>query len=91
MDSSDFYIKNQPMFDAPQQKENLQIQETIVLASVDRSFIGIFIQSDFVLSVTSPCGSKWEWNLNEAALPRQDIPCSCGDPKHWFLKYGKND
>jgi len=43
-------------------------------------------------SIVMPCGHHLDfkteadvWNLNQG----EDIPCTCGDPKHWFVKWNR--
>jgi len=33
-----------------------------------------------------PCGYEYTI-LNIVDLPKSDMPCSCGNPEHWFVKY----
>lgn len=33
-----------------------------------------------------PCGKVYTF-LNMMDLPEEDLPCTCGNPKHWFVKY----
>lgn len=36
------------------------------------------------LHITMPCGAVAEyWEV-----PREDQPCTCGNPDHYFIKYG---
>ncbi len=39
-----------------------------------------------VLSMELPCGEKVEYQEVED-IPFHDVPCPCGDPNHWFVKY----
>lgn len=39
--------------------------------------------------VTCPCGVTDTYALN--SFPEVDTPHSCGNPKHWFVKYMEND
>lgn len=39
------------------------------------------------VKVNMPCGELWE--LSRDNLPIDDVPCRCGDPKHWFFRWGK--
>lgn len=32
------------------------------------------------------CGSKVEY-ATEYDVPYKSAPCSCGNPRHWFIKY----
>jgi hypothetical protein len=33
-----------------------------------------------------PCG--WSYRLKAIEdLPKEDLPCPCGNPEHWFVKY----
>jgi len=36
--------------------------------------------------VTMPCGANAIFNKAED-WPAEDLPCSCGNPNHWFIKY----
>jgi len=33
-----------------------------------------------------PCGEGYML-LNIRDLPEDDLPCTCGNPMHWFVKY----
>jgi hypothetical protein len=33
-----------------------------------------------------PCGETYTLDRIED-LPQDDLPCSCGNPEHWFVKY----
>jgi hypothetical protein len=35
-----------------------------------------------------PCGTEIVSALNGEA-PESDLPCPCGDPTHWLVKYGE--
>lgn len=39
------------------------------------------------VKVNMPCGELWE--LSSDDLPIDDVPCRCGNPKHWFFRWGK--
>lgn len=39
------------------------------------------------VKVNMPCGELWE--LSSDDLPASDVPCRCGNPKHWFFRWGK--
>lgn len=46
------------------------------------------IRVDPVLRVSFiPCGGRISYHTLED-IPSEDVPCSCGDPKHWLIKYG---
>jgi hypothetical protein len=36
-------------------------------------------------TITLPCGNQAVYAFNE--IPDHDVPCPCGDPTHWFVKY----
>jgi len=40
------------------------------------------------LPIEMPCGEKIVYQKKED-VPSTSVPCSCGNPKHWFIKYGK--
>ena len=45
---------------------------------------------DFVLAVKiEPCGSEVSYRTFDD-IPDHDVPCPCGDPKHWIIRY-QND
>ncbi len=31
-----------------------------------------------------PCGNKQKWNKH-TDIPLVNVPCPCGDPKHWLV------
>lgn len=35
--------------------------------------------------INMPCGEKYVYAINE--VPTENVPCRCGDPKHWAVKY----
>ena len=39
----------------------------------------------FPLNITMPCGETFVVG-DAASAPRASVPCSCGDPRHWFVK-----
>ncbi len=41
------------------------------------------------MMVTMPCEKMWAISTEKRwlELPVKDIPCSCGDPTHWFIKF----
>lgn len=42
------------------------------------------------MTFTMPCGKVIHFNdIDE--IPMADVPCSCGDPTHWFVKYNYNE
>jgi len=41
---------------------------------------------DKVPEVVMPCGSKVKYNTI-FDIPNEDIPCPCGNPNHWLVKY----
>jgi hypothetical protein len=41
---------------------------------------------DTYLSINMPCGSHVEYKTPND-IPDEDVPCPCGDPKHWMIKY----
>ncbi len=36
--------------------------------------------------ITMPCGQVVIC-IAKADIPKQDVPCPCGDPNHWLVKY----
>lgn len=38
--------------------------------------------------ITMPCGESVTYQTFED-IPMVDVPCSCGNPRHWFIKYVK--
>ena len=38
------------------------------------------------LHISMPCGESVSYQEYED-IPMTDIPCTCGNPKHWFIKY----
>ena len=42
-----------------------------------------------ILSITEPCGNSVEYAEIED-IPLVDVPCTCGNPGHYFIKYTDN-
>ena len=40
------------------------------------------------LAITNPCGKSIQYKKIDD-VPEVDVPCSCGDPNHWFIKIEK--
>jgi hypothetical protein len=40
----------------------------------------------FPFSCILPCGSEYAIESTDD-LPTTDLPCPCGNPNHWFVKY----
>lgn len=38
------------------------------------------------ITITMPCGSHIEYQ-NFEDIPDEDVPCDCGNPKHWFIQH----
>lgn len=38
------------------------------------------------ITINMQCGSEVAYQTFED-IPKTDVPCSCGDPTHWFVKY----
>ena len=43
-------------------------------------------QGNLLVTLTMPCGNSITYPDVED-IPMEDIPCSCGDLTHWFVKY----
>jgi hypothetical protein len=43
------------------------------------------ISSAPVLTIEAPCGEKVMYKTIDD-VPEVDVPCSCGNPNHWFIK-----
>lgn len=38
------------------------------------------------IEITMPCDTRITYRtFNE--IPKEDVPCPCGNPKHWIVKY----
>ncbi len=46
------------------------------------------IQQYLPFKYKMPCGHTYELTDIDD-LPAGDLPCPCGDPEHWFVKYEK--
>jgi hypothetical protein len=76
----------------------LEIGEWIAIASPNRDellkCINSFVNSyksniprpDILLQCTLPCGGSKDFPT-EDAIPSKSVPCPCGNPKHWMIKY----
>lgn len=41
-----------------------------------------------VMKIKMACGHEmWITGVNDA--PHESVPCTCGNPNHWFVKYGE--
>ena len=47
---------------------------------------GYLMEDAPVLSITEPCGNSVEYAEIED-IPLVDIPCTCGNPNHYFIRY----
>ena len=50
---------------------------------------GYLMEDAPVLSITEPCGNSVEYAEIED-IPLVDVPCTCGNPDHYFIKYIDN-
>jgi len=41
-----------------------------------------------LLTITLPCGGQATYRTVDD-IPLVDVPCPCGDPNHWLIKYTK--
>jgi len=41
---------------------------------------------DNFLSIELPCGESVAYKTTDD-VPLVDVPCACGVPEHWFIKY----
>ena len=41
---------------------------------------------DILLRIHMPCGRYVDYRT-EDDIPHESVPCACGDPNHWFIKY----
>ena len=41
------------------------------------------------LAIPMPCGEKVFYPTLDA-IPETDVPCTCGNPNHWFIKIERN-
>lgn len=43
-------------------------------------------QGNMPFTITSPCGNSITYpDIDD--IPMADVPCPCGNPNHWFVKY----
>ena len=42
-----------------------------------------------LLEIKMPCGKKLIFKTYKSLreMPHEDVPCTCGDPTHWFVKH----
>jgi len=38
--------------------------------------------------ITGPCGTVVKYPLNN--IPTVDVPCPCGNPNHWIIRYSSD-
>lgn len=52
-----------------------------------QKWFGIYVNGNVpALVLEAPCGHRVEYR-DFADVPREDVPCPCGDPNHWIIKY----
>ena len=44
------------------------------------------LEDEPLLDIVMPCGENMVCKTF-TSVPSSDVPCSCGDSKHWFIKY----
>lgn len=54
----------------------------------DTQIIGYYLNISGSYVITMPCGHKFD--ISEINM-LQDLPCTCGNPNHWFYKTRKNE
>lgn len=58
--------------------------------------VGLFVDvpypagQGFPLTIIMPCGSTVIYN-HFKEVSQEDVPCPCGDPKHWLIQYRKKE
>lgn len=63
----------------------------VVLDELERKIRDDFNSEVYPLEIViEPCGNKHTFNTRED-IPNESIPCACGDPKHWIIKYSEGD
>lgn len=49
--------------------------------------ISRFVPSDTpFIKIMAPCGEKYVFDLPDD-VPLEDIPCRCGNPNHWVMRW----
>lgn len=69
------------------------MSETIRLSADDVTVIGLSFDSPETVGlldgrpriIVMPCGEMIEYT-SWADVPRHDVPCPCGNPRHWLVK-----
>ena len=51
----------------------------------ENSYIGVYVTRPYG-KITMPCGHE-ETYEKPADLPKENVPCPCGDRKHWLVYY----
>jgi len=46
----------------------------------------LYPKLDIYLSISMPCGQHLKYRTPDD-IPGHDVPCPCGDPTHWMIRY----
>lgn len=60
-------------------------KEMIHMLAEDLVKWGSGISGGIFMVIEAPCGHKVEYRTPDD-VPIVDTPCTCGNPKHWFIK-----
>ena len=54
----------------------------------DRKAAGLKARDIFLVASLEPCGGQATYRTIEE-VPLVDVPCPCGDPNHWLIKWSE--
>jgi len=68
------------------------VAKQVLVDAVDKAITerqigpGPYPKPDIYLSIAMPCGQHLKYRTPDD-IPDHDVPCPCGDPTHWMIRY----
>ena len=72
--------------------EIIEVSKVIGVQANNRQVLLEFIGKNYpmspspILVIQMPCGGRAEYKT-DADIPDKSVPCPCGDPTHWLIRY----